>query len=509
MSEVQSPIQGIIRGALQILSSVYASRLINFGVQIFLVNLLLPEDFGHIDLALGILAILVAMRDLGLHLALLHLQDQVDQLAPTHFILGTSFGALSTITAILLALFYNKALVLLNSLEIISSSIAQSNTEPIVAAALITFAISDLFLTAALTAETQLRRDFEFGRLALLNASATLSAAAAGLIIAYLGGGVWALIIGFFPQSVVYATVRCILLWSYRPPPLNRIREFNFPDARRLIGYGFWYWIGGIPKTLVLHYDKLIVVAFVGFQTQGLYGRAHAFAQMPTIVVTLAIVSVTGAIYARFQKDRKQLSTVYHRTLRLIVRTTVPFSCIIALEAPRWIQVFRAEWLPAVPILQWLILYSLCRPVLEDLHVLLQSLGEPRKIAQFSSLQACILVITAPFLTLKMGVTGTAISMNLMAFSGLILALRIVRKFTDFPIIKSFAPPLLAGVVGFTLHILGSSILTSFPLIIGVILGSTIFAVGYSATLLALEKETLLYEFKTVWNALKTSKNPA
>ena len=108
MSEVQSPIQGIIRGALQILSSVYISRLINFGVQILLVNLLLPKDFGQIDLALGILAILVAMRDLGLHLALLHEQDRVDQLAPTHFILGTGFGVLSTITAILLALFYNK-----------------------------------------------------------------------------------------------------------------------------------------------------------------------------------------------------------------------------------------------------------------------------------------------------------------------------------------------------------------------------------------------------------------
>ena len=509
MPEERSPVQRIVRGALQTLSSVYAARLINFVVQILLVNLLLPEEFGQVDLALGLLAILVAMRDLGLHLALLHEHDHVDDLAPTHFVLGTGLGAISAVTAILLALFYNEAVAAVGSFKALFGPNVPPRPEPIVAVALVTFAVSDLFMTAALTAETQLRRDLEFGRLALANASATICAATAGLLIAYRGGGVWALILGFFPQSVVYVTVRCTLLWTHRPPPLDRLREFNLPAARRLIRYGVWYWLGGIPKTLVMHYDKLIVVAFIGFQTQGLYGRAHAFAQMPTVVVTLAIVSITGAVYARYQQDRAQLSAAYRRTLRLILRTTVPISCVLALEAPLWMQLFRSEWLPAVPILQWLILHSFCRPVLEDLHVLLQSVGAPKSIARFASVQACILLVLAPFLTLKIGIEGTAISMNLMALTGLILALRIARKFADFPILRSFGPPLLAAGAGLALRIVAASILTPLPPLSGALLGGMIFAIGYGATLLALEKEMLVNEFKTVWSALKASGSAA
>ena len=376
-----SAIQRIARGAIQTFGSTYPARLINFAVILLLYQILVPEDFGAIATAYSILALVIAFRDLGLHYALLHDHDNVHELAPTHFVLSVSLGSISTLLALCLAVYSEQIFELTRTFNTylgITDTYAQQNY-PKVAIALGILGAFDLFRTAALTAETQLQRDLEFGRLAFAHAAGTILAALVGLALAYLGYGKWALILGFFPYSVTYILVYCIVVWLRHPPPIDQLHNFNPQAARRMIRYGIWFWIGGIPKIFVQHYDKLIISLFFTLSLRGIYDAAHSFAQIPSGAITMVIVRITVTVYARYQNNRDQLSAAYRRTSRLILRTTVPISLVLALEANRWIHIFKPDWAPAAPLLQWLIiLLSLPPPARRCTRPILQR-RQPQK----------------------------------------------------------------------------------------------------------------------------------
>ena len=496
-----SAIQRIARGAIQTFGSTYPARIINFVVLLLLYQLLVPEDFGAVGTAYSILALAIAIRDFGLSYALLHEHDRVHELAPTHFVLCVCMGSISAILALSMALGSDRALEVVHAFDAFRPD---PQTYPKVALALAVLGAFDLFRTAALTAEVQLQRDLAFGRLAFAHAGGTVLASLVGLVLAYLGYGKWALILGFFPYSVTYIIFYCAVVWLRHPPPLNRLHAFDRDAAKRMIRYGLWFWIGGIPKIFAYHYDKLIISAFFGLHLRGIYDAAHNFAQIPTGTITLVIARITGAVYARYQNRRDQLSAAYRRALRLILRTTVPISLALALESNRWILLFRPEWTPAAPLLQWLIIYSLCRPVLDDIHALFYSIGTPKTIAKFASVQALVLLVLAPVLGHLLGIKGIAISLNAMAVIGLVLALVLARSHVDLPIAKTFAPPLIAAGIGTGLHIAAGAWLNALSTFMGVIAGGAIFTVGYAIGLLIAERKTLLLEIKTVVHAIRS-----
>ncbi len=510
MPDEGSAIQRIARGAIQTFGSTYPARLINFVVLLLLYQILVPEDFGAIGTAYSLLALVIAFRDFGLHYALLHEHDRVHALAPTHFVLSVSLGSISALLALSMAIYSDLALELVRTFDAylgLTEPHAEHNaskTDSKVALALGVFGAFDLLRTAALTAEVQLQRDLAFARLAFAHAAGTALAALVGLTLAYLGYGKWALILGFFPYSVTYILVSCAVLWLRHPPPLNRLHTFNREAARRMVRYGLWFWVGGIPKIFVQHYDKLIISLFFGLSLRGIYDAAHNFAQVPAGAITIVIVRITGAVYARYQNARDQLSAAYRRALRLILRTTVPLSLVLALESHRWIQIFRPEWTPAAPLLQWLIVYSLCRPLLDDLHALFYSIGAPKNIAKFAAIQALVLLILAPLLARGMGVIGIAISVNAMALVGLVFALMLLRAHVDLPLAKTFAPPLVAAALGAGLHMALAAWLNALPIPMGCVAGSAVFAMGYGVGLFTLERKTLIREIETVIHAIKS-----
>lgn len=496
-----SAIQRVARGAIQTFGLTYPARIINFVVLLFLYQLLVPEDFGAVGTAYSILALAIALREFGLHFALLHEHDRVHELAPTHFVLGVCTGSISAILALSMAFCADQVFALLNAFGAFRPD---PQTYPKVALALAVLGAFDFLRTAALTAEVQLQRDLAFGRLAFAHAGGTVLASLVALGLAYLGYGKWALILGFFPYSVAYILFYSTVVWLRYPPPLNRLHAFDRDAAKRMIRYGLWFWIGGIPKIFAHHYDKLIISAFFGLHLRGIYDAAHNFAQIPTGAVTLVIVRITGAVYARYQNRRDQLSAAYRRALRLILRTTVPISLILALESNRWILLFRPEWTPAAPLLQWLIIYSLCRPVLDDIHALFYGIGTPKTIAKFASVQALSLLVLAPVLGHFFGIAGIAVGLNAMAVGGLIYALVLARSYVDLPIAKTFAPPLIAAAIGTGLHVAAGAWLNALSTSMAVIAGSAIFTVGYAIGLLIAERKTLIREIKTVVHAIKS-----
>ena len=476
----------IAQGAIHTLGSAYAGRFVNWIAIIVLTRALAPEDFGHIALAASMLALVVSLRHFGLHNALLHQYKRVDELAPTHFVLNTGLGAIAGIGAIALAGFF------------VDGEYGRS-----VATALAVFAAFDLLRATAQTAETQLRHDLEFGSLARAHASALIAAAIAGIAVAYLGGGIWALILSHSTYGIGYILVYCALIWRRRTPFRFRLSNFQPAEARRLLRYGVWIWLGVILQTFLLNFDRLAVDIILDTRTLGFYERAHVFAQLPTGALTHALIGIMITVFARYHEDRQKLSEAFHRILRWILRSAVPLSVLLAIEIPVLTGLLLGEnWLPMAPILRYLLLFSLCRPLLEAALALLRSIGDPRGSAGFLSVQAGVILITVPLLTGAYAIEGTALAMNMTALVGTILALRRCARYVEVPWIRSFAPPLLAAAAAAGARLAAAPFIDNFPAPAALVLGVVLFVVSYGLALLAMEGGTLLNELRTLRQVL-------
>jgi O-antigen/teichoic acid export membrane protein len=504
MPEERSPLQRIVKGTLHTLGSTYFGRIVNWIAVIILTRHLTDSDIGQVSLALSLLAIIVSLRNLGLHFALIHQHDRVHQIAPTHFFLSLGLGAVGTIAAVSLALYAQ------HSPTGIPDPFDSQPRQPLdagsmVPTALMVFAVFDLIRAASFTAETQLRRDLEFGRLAASHATATTIAAVVGICAVYMGAGIWSLILSHTVASAVYVSVYCTMLWMKRPPPLHRIEDFNRDDARTLLNYGRWFWVGWVLETLVLNYDRIVVGFLLKTGRLGHYDRAHIFAQMPTGAITHTIASVTGTLYARYQNSREDLSAAFRRALRFILRSTLPISLLLAVEAPAIVLLLLGEdWLPIVQILRGLLLYSLCRPIQDDINALLRSVGDPKRIIRYYGTQAAVLLFATPFLALRFGVEGAALSMSVAASVAIIVALRSCSAHVDVPWLKTLGPPVLAGGTALSIRILILPLTEVHSPIVGTIAGGCTLLLTYGIVLLLLERRTLINEMKTLYTAIRT-----
>ena len=420
-----------------------------------------------------------ALRGFGLHNALLHRYDRVDDLAPTHFLLNSALAVLGTVGAIAWA-----------ALFVDSRGVAT---------ALAVFAAFDLLRATALTAETQLRRDLEFGPLAAAHALALIAAAGSGIVLAFLGGGIWALILSHSVYGIGYVAVYSAMLWRRRSPLSFRLSDFRPDEARRLVGYGAWIWLGTMLQVLVLNFDRFVVKHLLDFEALGFYDRAHVFAQLPTGTIAHALTGVMLAVFARYQQDRERLAGAFRRALRLIMRAAVPLSLLVAIEIPALIRLLLDEsWMPMASILRWLLLFSLCRPLLEAVHALLRSIGDPRGSALFVSVQAGLLLVAAPLLTRSHAIEGTAMAMSLAALAGTFVALCRSARFVEVPWLRSIAPPLLAAGLATGARVAAGPLIEGSSTLTALVLGATLFVLSYGVALLAMDGRALLRELRTL-----------
>ena len=476
----------IARGAVQTVSSAYAGRVVTWVAIVVLTRELPPDAFGQVALAASLLAVVGALRSFGLHNALLHQYERVEELAPTHFFLNSALAVLGTVGAIGLAVFF----------------VDESGA----AMALAVFAAFDLLRATALTAETQLRRDLEFGSLAAAHALALTTAAAAGIALAILGGGIWALILSHSVYGIGYVVVYWAMLWRRRSPLSFRLSDIRPDQVRRMVGYGAWIWLGTMMQAFVLNFDRFVVKALLDLKTLGFYDRAHVFAQIPTGAITHALTGVMLAVFARYQQDREQLAGAFRRALRLIMRSAVPLSILLAIEMPAITRLLLPEsYQPMASILRWLLLFSLCRPLLEVVHAMLRSIGDPRGSALFVSVQAGLLLVAAPLLTHSHAIEGTAMAMNLAAMAGTVVALHRSARFVEVPWVRSIAPPLLSTGAASAVRLAVGPLLEGFPTAVAFVLGAGLFVLSYGVALLCMEGRGLLNEVRTLRGALARS----
>ncbi|NLG50320.1 MAG: oligosaccharide flippase family protein [Chloroflexi bacterium] len=463
-----------LRGSMVSMGASAITLTLGFARSLLLARLLLPEYYGVMTLALFFVNLLGRLRDTGFDYALVRSEQPSPAEVSTHFLLQVGTGVVMLVVGLLL-------------IPILGHAYGDQRMLIPVFAALVA---GRLLSTLGNTPLALLQRELGFDRVAGIDLIKAVIKTAGALALAYLGAGVWALV----AEDLLEIVVSVVAVWIVRPVRL--ILALDREVARRYLRFGLPLFLSHLVVFLLMEFDDFWVGTTLGEVPLGFYAVAFAFAQYPRRVVSDPIQVVILSTYARLQTDRAGLSKAFYRASAYLVRVGFLAASTFALVAPEFIRVFIGEkWVPAVAAFRLLVIFGMSLPLVAVTVNLLVAVGESRRILTARLMQLAVFV---PFVILgvwRWGILGAALASDMMTLVGLVIVMRMARRYVDYSPARLLAAPLLAtGVAATVVWLVGARLPAWSDLWLMVAKGGLCVA-AYSAVMVALERAEYVRAF--------------
>lgn len=349
-------------------------------------RLLGPADFGLIAIANVVLRFLSYFAQMGISAAVIQKPNLDDGDIAAAFFVSLGISAVFCLLAV-------------GASPLVSSFFAMPQLGQVVRALALSFVINGFGAVSG----GLLRRRGQFRALALIDITAYLAGyGVVGLLLAYSGAGVWALVGAALSQVLLsnglgYAVVR---------HPLRMTHAVQ--GCRHFLTFGGRYSLVGFLEFLTANLDALVIGKILGEGAAGIYNRALLLAnlpvQQPANVVTRALFPVLSALGDKREKQ----GAGFQASVLLVGSYAFAASMGIAVAAPDVVAtVLGAKWLQAIPIVQ-VLAFSVGPAFVSHVGgVTLDALGELRIKARLQAavllLLASLMLVLAPY-----GVVGIA-----------------------------------------------------------------------------------------------------
>ncbi len=250
-----------------------------------------------------------------------------------------------------------------------------------------------------------LHRRLDFRRRLIPDAGSALAGAAATVLGAAAGAGVWSLAIGILVTAVLGPLLG--LAVGVRPRPRGD-RE-HLAEALR------WVRVVGpaaVLGILLLNVDYLVVSRVLGEEANGLYSYAYRFAFVPFIMIGVVIGGVAFPVYTRIihadgGRPGAAIGPAFTRFVHALVASTGGLYLLLALLAPR-IVVIDQRWAPTAAVMRVLCLYGFLLCLVQAGYDALRASGRPGLYLRGQALHVVLLVVLAVVLVHRDGILGVA-----------------------------------------------------------------------------------------------------
>ena len=438
----------------------FSNQGVQFVFSIILARLLSPSDYGIIAMVTIFFAVAQSFVDSGFSNALVRKTDRVEEDLSTCFYFNIGVGIIAYIVlfliAPLVANFYNQPIlspiIRITGLGVILNSLC------VVQQALFTIKI-------------------DFKSQAKITLSATVISGIVGILLAYQGYGIWALVW----QGVASSIVRMGLLWlmsKWRPRTGFSKSSFNY-----LFGYGSKLLASGLLDTIYNNIYPIVIGKFYNPAQLGNYSRALGWAQLPSANITSILQRVTFPVLSAIQDDSLRLQNSYRRLLKLSAFIVFPLMMGLASMASPLIRVIlTAKWDGCVLYLQILCFALMLYPIHAINLNLLQVKGRSDIFLRLEIIKKIIGVVIL-IITIPLGITAMCLGMVFSSIICLIVNTYYTSRFIDVGLLtqlKDLRIILINSLVmGGGIYILTSFIdIEGLKLVMGIVIGFLLYFIG-------------------------------
>lgn len=323
----------------------FAEQFSNYGIQfaigIFMARMLSPEDYGLTALPAVFMAISGIFVSGGFGTALVRKPELTEKDLSTAFYYSMGVGIVCYIL-----------------LFITSPWIADFYNAPVLVPLMRVTALSFLYSPLGTGQSVILQRRLDFKTPTKVSVVCRILSGVIGIVMAYTGYGVWALVISGFISGIVG---QVITFWVVQWYPKAGWSKESF---RYLWGYGNKMMGSFLISTIYENIAPVIIGKYFSPTQLGIYNRAQGYAQMPSQNVTGTLKSVTFPVLSKIQNDDERLARSYRKMLRVSAFIVFPLMMMLAALARPLILVFITEkWEPCIILLQIMCLSMMWYPI--------------------------------------------------------------------------------------------------------------------------------------------------
>ncbi|WP_426323951.1 lipopolysaccharide biosynthesis protein [Microbacterium sp. E-13] len=307
----------------------WGSRLLSLLVFAVLGRLLTPDDFGLVAIVTAIMAVVGVFVEYGFAQSLVQRETLREIDVWTSFWTSVAFGAI-----LYLLLWLATPLVVM--------VFAEPQLAEIIPVSGTVLLISGLASVPAAT----LQRELKFRPLAARQLAGSVLGAAVALVMAFLGAGIWALVL----QPVVAAAAGAFVLWvaaRWRP-----VFQYSFASLRASWGFSAQVIAIELLNSLQSNADKLIVGFFFTPAQLGYYFLGQRVLTILMEIVASVMSKVSLPALSRVQKDHQRfLQYFYTFTFASAAIAFPAFAVVTVFGYPITEFLFGPGWGQAVPLM--------------------------------------------------------------------------------------------------------------------------------------------------------------
>lgn len=193
----------------------------------------------------------------------------------------------------------------------------------------------------------KISREMNFKQVFKSNVVAIIIAGIAGILLAFLGAGLWALVI----QSLTNVIVTCFVMWftvKWRPKFVC-----NFNRIRILFSFGWKLLVSSLLDTLYQDLRSLVIGKKYDSGTLGYYNRGKQFPQFVINAINGAVQSVMLPAMSERQDNKNNVKSLMRNSISISAYIIFPMMAGLAAVAEPLVKVLLTDkWLPCVPYMQ-------------------------------------------------------------------------------------------------------------------------------------------------------------
>ena len=433
---------------------------VQFLLMIFMARLLGPKEYGIIGLTTVFMAIAGTFVDSGFANALIRKKDCTNDDFSTVFILYLFISIVCYI------IFF-----------VIAPYVGDFYNEPILCPVLRVLGLMLITQAFCTVQSTILTKNIDFKKRTKITVSKNIISGLIGLLFAYLGFGVWALVIQSLSASILFS----LMLWSTTDWYPNM--HFSKKSFKELFDYGSKLLISSLINTTYGQIYPIVIGKFFSAATLGNFSRARHWANFGSKNLTGILSGVTFPVLAKVQDDDKRLENIYRRMIRTSCFIIFPIMIgMSAVAKPLTFVTIGEKWNFSASLLQ-IICFSMMWYPIHALNLnLLKVKGRSDLFLKLEIIKKiigiCILCISVP-----LGIVAMCYFNILSSLIALFINTYYTGKLINvgfFKQMRDIAPTLLLsmvmwGAVLFIIHYIPNIYI---QLLVGVIVGAAIYVSG-------------------------------
>lgn len=447
----------------------FSNQIVQFVVGIIIARMIMPEEYGILGILLVFINISEVIVDSGLGSGLIYHNDlREDELQTTftfNLVVCLLLFAGIFVSAPLIETFF--CLPHLADYLRVSSICVLCNMFRVVPMAIL-----------------QIKLDFK--SIAISNCSATVLSGLCGIVMAYYGYGIWALIAQILSRDVILSLLLFVMVrWM---PSLT----FSTSAFNTLYKYGVKIFGATCLTRFTDEGISLIIGKKLPVANLGLFTRGNQFASLPITSVSSIVSSVMFPALSSCKNDRDKFDTLTRTTTKMLAIVAMPILLWLAMCAEPLINILLTEkWSGVVIILQILCLGRILVPIASLTEQAMNSQGYSdlflRQQVYKLATKIALIVIALP-----MGIIAVAIADSLATLSAFIitnLCARNVVRYNIMAQLRDILPILLTAFASAGLgYFVGLTIDNDWLKITAELL---LAVVSYSAMIYVIDRETI------------------